>query len=71
MVRYLTFTLQSGKILTILQIKKGNDQKPLKYNIWETAHQEQSMQMTDKSDVTTSVGVDLTLILAYIKLLNP
>lgn len=29
------------------------------------------MQMTDKSDVTTSVGVDLTLILAYIKLLNP
>lgn len=32
---------------------------------------EQSMQMTDESHVTTSVGLDLTVILAYIKLLKP
>lgn len=32
---------------------------------------EQSMQMIDESHVTTSVGLDLTVILAYIKLLKP
>lgn len=32
---------------------------------------EQSMQMTNESHVTTSVGLDLTVILAYIKFLKP